>query len=792
MSIPRLRLRNMLRRSTTPILPSTPPVNTALPVVSGAALTGDMLITTDGGWTNAPTSFERKWQVAPGPAYSAWVDISGATTGMFLQTAAQQGYKLRSAVRALNSAGAGEWEYSAPTAVSTAPPNVNPYDILVTSEADWDSVFAMTDAQRAGKIIAVRNTGTPYAPRTVTWRPATLTKIVAENQANPPILLRWAHDTSANLLWEYIQFGCEIASAAANCTSYISRPAGGYLRDQTFKTCGYIGNYRGILDNPAFDPTNPLYPEYACVLPTFTSGVLTGLAPSYVVGADGKAFNLDYVGDLVPNGTGYSLTFNNVQSSGGIFWPTGAVKPVATFDVVNGRMVNFTIVNGGSGALNYKSSASTPVANGYYRAGGVTFVIGWTGRTPMSSILPGAFAVDSSSGGINTTSGVVLRGTWRYEDCYVRMVGDAFKHPAAEYHEMIRCQVQSVYQDAYSLGISEGVKRITMINCDAVHIFSADGHPNDPHSDATLQAFFTATGAGKRVSDLEIIIQGNTLRTPNWENAQGIFLQSNVTPKVSYVGIISHNAIQSRRQGNTVYCDQMKNMIQWRNVATHYHLDNVNQRDWDASIAGEHANTLKFDPGVCLELNLRGKNVGEKFVAKTGAGTLDDTSFPNLTVGVQYATIPGNALFANYTGPQTRAQQLAQLALKAPYADAAYGLADGGFDFTSDVPQAADIPTYTQFTPLTAQPLSSNVWTAWTPVLSPGGTVNFSSTGNVQVADDASGTNATAGATSGSFATTMTARKYIRVQIATGASAGVQTSATVTLNGFAYTASATT
>ena len=57
-------------------------------------------------------------------------------------------------------------------------------------------------------------------------------------------------------------------------------------------------------------------------------------------------------------------------------------------------------------------------------------------------------------------------------------------------------------------------------------------------------------------------------------------------------------------------------------------------------------------------------------------------------------------LFANYTGPQTREHQLAQLALKAPYTDAAYGLADGGFDFISTVPQAADIPTYTQFTPL--------------------------------------------------------------------------------------------
>ena len=83
----------------------------------------------------------------------------------------------------------------------------------------------------------------------------------------------------------------------------VAHPAG-YLRDQTFKNCGYIGNYRGIVDNPAFDPTNPLYPEYACVLPTFTNGVLTGLAPSYVVGTDGKAFNLDYKGDLVADGTG--------------------------------------------------------------------------------------------------------------------------------------------------------------------------------------------------------------------------------------------------------------------------------------------------------------------------------------------------------------------------------------------------------------------------------------------------------------------------------------------------------
>ena len=53
-----------------------------------------------------------------------------------------------------------------------------------------------------------------------------------------------------------------------------------------------------------------------------------------------------------------------------------------------------------------------------------------------------------------------------------------------------------------------------------------------------------------------------------------------------------------------------------------------------------------------------------------------------------------------------------------------------------------DIPTYTQFTPLTGQPVSSNVDRVDAGI-DAGGTVTFSATGNVQVADDAAaGTNA--------------------------------------------------
>ena len=82
--------RRYLRRSGAVILPSVPPANTAAPTVSGNVLTGDALIMDDGSWSNNPTAFERKWQAAPGPSYTAWVDIPGATTGIFRQTAAQE------------------------------------------------------------------------------------------------------------------------------------------------------------------------------------------------------------------------------------------------------------------------------------------------------------------------------------------------------------------------------------------------------------------------------------------------------------------------------------------------------------------------------------------------------------------------------------------------------------------------------------------------------------------------------------------------------------------------------
>ena len=62
-----------------PTPPSTPPSNSALPVVSGSAVVGGVLSGSDGSWSgSAPLSFARQWRRCDA-AGAGCVDIAGAT-----------------------------------------------------------------------------------------------------------------------------------------------------------------------------------------------------------------------------------------------------------------------------------------------------------------------------------------------------------------------------------------------------------------------------------------------------------------------------------------------------------------------------------------------------------------------------------------------------------------------------------------------------------------------------------------------------------------------------------------
>lgn len=59
---------------------AAPPVNTAVPTVSGASTEGDTATATTGSWIGTPTSYLYQWQEFTG---GVWVDVSGETASTF-------------------------------------------------------------------------------------------------------------------------------------------------------------------------------------------------------------------------------------------------------------------------------------------------------------------------------------------------------------------------------------------------------------------------------------------------------------------------------------------------------------------------------------------------------------------------------------------------------------------------------------------------------------------------------------------------------------------------------------
>ncbi|MBP6031240.1 MAG: hypothetical protein KA533_07415 [Sphingobium sp.] len=644
------------------------------------------------------------------------------------------------------------------------------YDYLVTNDAQWAATFGLPDATLAGKAIALSGT---FSNKVILNRPATLLRIVSLNAASKARLVNPILQSAKNISLEFL----EIASpSTTSCLIYRSAILSGYLENIYHYYNDFIGSYEGVIDNPALDIFDPQNPHYACVVPTFTAGVLTGLASNWIVDETGANVPLSYVGGLVADGTGYSFTFTDQTgaSSGGISWPGAGVKPQATFDVVGGWMQNFVIVSGGSGAVD--ETGVTP-ANGQYRSGKATSNIQWTGWAPMANQLPYATEIDTAGiGGLASPTGAqVIKGTLRYEGCTGRMVSNGFKHQAAEIQETILCSFDQIYQDAYAFSVAEGNISILHLNNHTQGIFSADGHPGDPHADALIQLFpITAAGVAKRTKDVVVDIRGNTVLMNNlWSNAQGIFIRMNYSqgtiPKVS--GVIANNIVLSRIQTNGIQIDQTKNLIVHRNLVRH-----ANPSDTDIGVS-----PISLDVGTVAETVLVSKNIAEKYPTSTGTGTRDTSTYPNATTN---ATTP----FAAYSLPTSRADIFAKVVLSGSgqWTDANYGPLGGGHDFSANAPAPDDVPAFASFPILTEQAANgAAVDSAWAPLLGANGTIVWSGDRNVQFADDAAGTNATAGATSGSHVHSNVARKYIRTSAIKSTSGRATTSSNVTLNGAA-------
>ena len=102
---------------TGAVAPPPPPSVSAAPSVSGQTTQGQSLSTSNGSWTNEPSSYSYQWQTCDSSGNNC-SNISSAAQSTYTLTAANVGHTLRSVVTATNGGGSGSAS-SAPTSVVT-------------------------------------------------------------------------------------------------------------------------------------------------------------------------------------------------------------------------------------------------------------------------------------------------------------------------------------------------------------------------------------------------------------------------------------------------------------------------------------------------------------------------------------------------------------------------------------------------------------------------------------------------------------------------------------------------
>lgn len=120
------------------IVAAPTPGNTALPVITGTTTQGSTLSTTNGTWTNTPTSYAYQWT-------RAGANIAGATAATYTLVAGDVGANIAVVVTATNANGNGAATAASVGPITTAAAPANTVAPAITGTTQVSSTLTVSD-----------------------------------------------------------------------------------------------------------------------------------------------------------------------------------------------------------------------------------------------------------------------------------------------------------------------------------------------------------------------------------------------------------------------------------------------------------------------------------------------------------------------------------------------------------------------------------------------------------------------------------------------------------------------
>lgn len=123
------------------------PTNTAAPSLSGTFQTGQTVSTSNGTWSNSPTSYSYQWSRSA-TSSGTYTNISGATSSSYTIVSGDASYFLKCTVTATNTGGSTSASSDASTEVLDAP--VNTTAPAITGSAEVGQTLSLSDGTWSG------------------------------------------------------------------------------------------------------------------------------------------------------------------------------------------------------------------------------------------------------------------------------------------------------------------------------------------------------------------------------------------------------------------------------------------------------------------------------------------------------------------------------------------------------------------------------------------------------------------------------------------------------------------